>query len=83
MAKKQRQHRPANGQPEQKVTFFQYLASPQALPGLFLLAGGIAVSVIPNFLQAAKSLSMILGLIGVFISMAGLKILTERMPENR
>ena len=79
---KRRKHKPAE-EPEQKVTLFQYLASPEALPGLLLLAGGIAVSVIPNFLQAAQTLSMILGLIGVFISMAGLKILTERMPNNR
>ena len=82
MAKKRRQHKQSD-QPEQKVTLFQYLASPEAFPGLLLLAGGIAVSVIPNFLHANQTLSMILGLVGVFISMAGLKILTERMPDNR
>lgn len=82
MAKKRRQ-RKVEEQPEQKVTFFQYLTSPEALPGLLLVAGGIAVSVIPNFLQAAQGISMFLGLVGVIISMTGLKLLTDRMPNNR
>ena len=82
MAKKRRQ-RKVKKQPEQKVTFFQYLTSPEALPGLLLVAGGIAVSVIPNFLQAAQGISMFLGLVGVIISMTGLKLLTDRMPNNR
>lgn len=82
MAKKRRQHK-AEEQPEEKVTFFQFLTSAEALPGLLMVAGGIAVSVIPNFLQASQGISMFLGLVGVVISMTGLKLLTDRMPSNR
>ena len=84
MAKKRKQHKPKEEQQQEpKITFWQFLTSPQSLPGLLLIAGGIVISVVPAFLKAAQSLSMALGIVGVLVSMAGLKYLTERMPKDR
>lgn len=86
MAKKHQKHQKhptpkTDDQP--KITFWQFLTSPQSLPGLLLIAGGIFISVVPTFLAAAQTLSMALGLVGVVVSMSGLKYLTERMPKDR
>lgn len=81
--RKQAKHTKPQTEPEPKITFWQFLTAPQSLPGLLLIAGGIFISVIPTFLAAAQTLSMILGLVGVVVSMSGLKYLTERMPKDR
>lgn len=82
MAKK-RQHQKASENAKEKVTLFQYLTAPESLPALLQVIGGIAVSLIPGLLHAPQSVSMILGLVGMVVSMIGLKSLMDRMPDNR
>ena len=82
MEKKQRRPRESENTGE-KVTLFQYLTAPESLPPLLQIVGGIAVSLIPSLLHTSQGISMVLGLVGMVISLAGLKILMDRMPNNR